>query len=239
MKPRKFTKKRKVYNRDIIFMHRWGVKALIAAVCFSCIYLLWLPDVTPLKSKNPVTTATIENRKSELKTNLSLRWTPLASISPHVPRAVIVAEDTGFYTHDGVDFAELWIALGDALSSFELPRGASTITQQLAKNLYLSESYNPLRKVKEILVAKRLERQLGKKRILELYLNIIEWGDGIFGIAAASAYYFGVAPAELTPEQSAFLAAIIPNPRTVYNPKLNPGRVARRKQLILRRMKIS
>ena len=119
----------------------------------------------------------------------------------------------------------------------EFARGASTITQQLAKNLYLSPSKNPLRKVRELLIARRLESELSKQRILELYLNVIEWGDGIYGAEAASQAYFGVPASRLGPAQAARLAAMIPNPRTVYNPKTNPRNVSRRQRVIQRYMR--
>lgn len=214
------------------------VRFCIGFIAVSVFYILYLPDVRSLKSASPKASALIEDRQNtgSVPQNFTLEWTPLSKISPSLQRAVIVAEDGNFYRHRGVDYAELMNALQDAWMNLSFPRGASTITQQLAKNLYLSESYNPLRKIKEILIAKRLERQLGKKRILELYLNVIEWGEGIFGITAASRHYFGIQPNALSESQSAFLAAIIPNPRTTFNPSQHPKRVERRKQLILRRM---
>ncbi len=238
MKPKPYKKKRLSRSQKKgLGRSRLIGSALVLLLC-AITYLLWLPDVSRFQSANPSTTEIINARKRMGMggKDYSITWTKLPKISPHLLRAVIVAEDGNFYSHRGVDIAELGAALQEAISEFEFPRGASTITQQLAKNLYLSESYNPLRKIKEVLIAKRLERQLGKKRILEIYLNIIEWGVGIFGISSASRHYFGITPNELSIEQSAFLAALIPNPLTRYNPTLNPGRVGRRKQLILRRM---
>ena len=118
----------------------------------------------------------------------------------------------------------------------EMPRGASTISQQLAKNLYLSPSRNPIRKLREALITWRLESNLTKNRILELYLNLIEWGEGIFGAEAAARYYFKKPASSLSAYESAYLAAIIPSPRKGFNPRIHPQRVERRAQLILRRM---
>lgn len=170
---------------------------------------------------------------------LDLKFVPFPSIPRDLRKAIIIAEDAQFTGHNGIDFSELWESIKDALLDFSLPRGASTITQQLAKNLYLSESYNPLRKVKEYLVARRLERNLSKRRIFELYANLIEWGPHIYGVHAASEYYFKKSPTELTRDNAAFLAAIIPSPLGAFNPKRNAARVDGRKRLLLRRMDIS
>jgi monofunctional biosynthetic peptidoglycan transglycosylase len=116
-------------------------------------------------------------------------------------------------------------------------RGASTVTQQLAKNLFLSPSKNPLRKAHEALITWEMEQMLGKRRILELYLNVIEWGDGVYGAEAASRHHFKTSAASLSSEQAAFLSAMIPNPRTTFNPNRNRRRVERRKRLILRLMR--
>ncbi len=128
-------------------------------------------------------------------------WTPYSAISPTLKRAVLVAEDIDFFSHHGFALAEMQNALEDALRDRELPRGASTITQQLAKNLWLSPSRNPLRKGKEALLTWQLERALSKRRILELYLNVVELGPGIYGVGAASQRYFGKAPADLDDER--------------------------------------
>jgi monofunctional biosynthetic peptidoglycan transglycosylase len=142
---------------------------------------------------------------------------------------IIIAEDSRFRTHWGIDVVELREAARAGLR-----RGASTITQQLAKNLYLSSSRNPLRKVKEAVTALRLETALSKDRILELYLNTAEWGPGLWGIDAASRAYFGVRPAALTEEQAAALAATLPFPRS-SNPNFRPSRMLARRDLILAR----
>jgi monofunctional biosynthetic peptidoglycan transglycosylase len=149
--------------------------------------------------------------------------------TPVLERMVIIAEDSRFRTHHGIDFIEI----GEALRTGGR-RGASTITQQLAKNLYLSPSRNPLRKLKEAVTALRLELALPKDRIMALYLNVAEWGPGVWGVAAASEAYFGVPPSRLTDAQAAALAATLPQPRT-SNPAYRPARMLARRVLILAR----
>jgi monofunctional biosynthetic peptidoglycan transglycosylase len=175
-----------------------------------------------------------------------LHPTALKDISPVLQRMVIIGEDSRFRTHHGIDVAEIadalgvdeahgvWSAAGAAWRHRDRLRGASTITQQLAKNLYLSGSRNPLRKVKEAATALRLELALSKDRILELYLNVAEWGPGIWGVEAASRAYFGVPASRLTEEQAADLAATLPHPRT-SNPTFRPERTLARRRLILAR----
>ncbi|PYO96348.1 MAG: monofunctional biosynthetic peptidoglycan transglycosylase [Gemmatimonadetes bacterium] len=172
--------------------------------------------------------------------------TALKDISPVLQRMVIIAEDSRFRSHIGIDPAEIADALGiDGAHGFRSAvgaawrhrdrlRGASTITQQLAKNLYLSSSRNPIRKVKEAVTALRLELALSKDRILELYLNVAEWGPGLWGIDAASHAYFGVPASRLSEEQAAELAATLPHPRT-SNPTFRPDRTLARRNLILAR----
>ena len=170
----------------------------------------------------------------------------LSEISPLLQRMVIIAEDSRFRYHIGIDPAEIadalgvdgahgfWSAVGAAWRHRDRLRGASTITQQLAKNLYLSSSRNPIRKVKEAVTALRLELALSKDRILELYLSVAEWGPGIWGVDAASRAYFGVPASHLTAEQAAELAATLPHPRS-SNPTFRPDRMLTRRNLILAR----
>ena len=179
-------------------------------------------------------------------TRPALRPSALKDISPALQRMVIIAEDSRFRSHVGIDPAEIADALGvDGAHGFwstvaaawrhrDRLRGASTITQQLAKNLYLSSSRNPIRKVKEAVTALRLELALSKDRILELYLSVAEWGPGIWGVDAASRAYFGVPASRLTEEQAAELAATLPHPRT-SNPTFRPDRMLARRNLILAR----
>jgi monofunctional biosynthetic peptidoglycan transglycosylase len=201
---------------------------------------LTLPDVRPLRTTNPTMTAFMQLREREALASGARprhvqRWASYSHISPDLKRAVLVAEDDAFWQHEGVDLEQLQESLELDLTRGRLLRGGSTITQQLAKNLYLSPSKNPLRKVRELIIARRLEAELKKARILELYLNVIEWGDGIYGADAASRAYFGTSAAGLGPEAAALLAGAIVNPR-LLNPGRPTARLIRRQQLILRRM---
>jgi monofunctional biosynthetic peptidoglycan transglycosylase len=158
-----------------------------------------------------------------------------ARVSPHLKRAVLVAEDDAFWQHEGVDLDQLQESIGIDWARGRFVRGGSTITQQLAKNLYLSPSKNPLRKLRELIIARRLEAELPKARILELYLNVIEWGDGVYGVESAARSYFHASAADLAPTESALLAAAIVNPR-LLNPARPTSRLIRRQRLILQRM---
>jgi monofunctional glycosyltransferase len=218
------------------------VVAALAAVGFACaayIYLT-LPDVRVLRTENPKTTAFIELRtrqaieKGEPPRRVQ-KWVNYQRISPSLIRAVIVTEDSAFWDHGGIDFQQMKESMEVNLERMEFARGASTITQQLAKNLYLSPSKNPIRKAREILIARRLEAELSKRRILELYLNLIEWGNGIYGAEAAARTYFGKSAADLGPQESALLAAAINNPR-LFDPSRPSARLRRRQEMILRRL---
>jgi monofunctional biosynthetic peptidoglycan transglycosylase len=195
-----------------------------------------MPDVAALKKNNPTVTALMEQRAAERnKAAPRLRsWTTYSAISPHLRNAVLVAEDGAFFQHSGYDLDELKESVKRNWREGRFARGASTITQQLAKNLYLSTSKNPLRKIRELLIARRMESVLGKQRIFEIYLNVIEWGDGIYGIGSASQHYFGKKPSNLAPEEAATLAAMIPSPRS-YSPSRGPtAYLKKRKGEILR-----
>jgi monofunctional biosynthetic peptidoglycan transglycosylase len=163
------------------------------------------------------------------------RWIAYRRVSPSLTRAVLVAEDAAFWSHDGVDYDELEKSIELDWARGQLMRGASTITQQLAKNLYLSPSRNPLRKFRELIIARRLEGELTKQRILEIYLNVIEWGDGLYGVEAAAQTYFHHSASTLTPSEAALLAGAIINPRLLTPQKPTP-RLLRRQQMILKRM---
>lgn len=204
------------------------------------LWVVWLPDVRPLKSRPPKTTAYIELRKRQAaakKKKLDLRWTwvPSTEISENLKRAVVTAEDDEFWRHDGVDWPAIRAAYERNRKAGRFAAGGSTITMQLARNLYLSPSKNPLRKAKEILIARRLEHELGKGRILELYLNVVEWGQGIFGCEAAARVYFDKSCAELTPDEGVALAVVLPNPRR-WNPSKRGVYVERNSKRIIDRM---
>jgi monofunctional glycosyltransferase len=223
--------------------------------------LATFPNVGKLREHNPDTTAIIEQRAAEARASGQQPrryqlWVPIERISPNLQRAVIAGEDTNFMTHHGFDYEAIQKAWDEAqresaeeakkegdndqsgwipqMPSFK--RGASTISQQLAKNLYLSTERSLLRKAREAAITYYLEKKLPKRRILELYLNVIEWGDGIYGAEAAARTYFNKSAANLTPQEAAYLSAMIPNPRTTFNPKVNPRRVLRRQRVILRGM---
>jgi monofunctional biosynthetic peptidoglycan transglycosylase len=246
-------------------MWRWIKRIVLVVLALMALLLVYeiitFPRVSKLRQENPDSTSLIEQRAEEAREKgqepkRAQTWVSLEQISPSLQRAVLAGEDKNFATHHGFDYKAIQQAWEEAqreaieeakkegdydpndwippLPSFK--RGASTITQQLAKNLYLSTEKSFLRKGREAAITYFLERELPKRRILELYLNIIEWGDGIYGAEAASQYYFRKPASQLTPREAAFLSAIIPNPRTVFNPKLNPRRVARRQRIIMRGM---
>ncbi len=181
-------------------------------------YEAWTwPQVGALATRPPRTTAFIErHRAAERAAGRDGRaqwvWVPYSAISLSVKRAVIVGEDINFFGHGGVDLGEVQDALERAVEQGRAPRGASTITQQLAKNLWLTPSRNPLRKLRELILTWQLERTLPKRRILELYLNVVEFGPGVYGVEAAARRYFGTAAADLGPMEAAQLAATLPNP---------------------------
>lgn len=219
------------------------VKAVLVLLGLLLFYeLLTLPwfSVPRLQSENPTETALMRQRRAEAKDSrtpltIHYRWVPLSRIPRHVVNAVVVAEDGTFWEHGGFDWYEFKESLKKNWEKKRVVRGASTITQQLAKNLYLSPSKNPIRKVKEWIITLLLERYLEKNRILELYLNVIEWGRGIFGIEAAAQAYFHRSASALTVEQAMRLAAVIPSPLK-HRPTDNSRWVAYRTNVVLQRM---
>jgi monofunctional biosynthetic peptidoglycan transglycosylase len=187
-------------------------------LAFAVYEYVTLPGAEPLVKENPKTTALIEKRAEEAreagrKPRRRQSWVGLPSISKHAVAAVLVSEDAGFYGHEGVETEQVRKALEEALEKGRLGRGASTITQQLAKNLWLSTDRSLLRKAKELVLAHRLEEALTKKRILTIYLNVAEWGQGVYGIEAGAREHFGVSASQLTVAQGAILAAMLPAPR--------------------------
>jgi monofunctional biosynthetic peptidoglycan transglycosylase len=235
----------------------------LAALGAGLFYWLSLPWPVLLRWREPASTAFMDRRLAEARAegetlDLRYEWVPLDDISRNLRRAVIVAEDGNFESHNGIDWSAVAEELnyaGDAdFSVFDVGdlkavggalayyvrnrdeiRGRSTITQQLAKNLYFSSDRSLFRKFDEFVVARRLERFLSKDRILELYLNVAEWGPGVFGAEAAAQHYFDTSAADLGRGQAAALAATLPHPLT-SNPNHRPGRMAWRRDLILARM---
>jgi monofunctional biosynthetic peptidoglycan transglycosylase len=243
---------RKIFR--MLFLVLLGI--VIGMVVYEAIFVV---RVWRLRNNNPSSTSLIDTRIQEAQARgqqprREQVWVPLDKISPYLQRAVLAGEDTNFLAHRGFDYEAIqkaWEqgqreAARDARAEGEnddwlpsLPefrRGGSTISQQLAKNLYLSSQRSFLRKAQEAVLTVMIERSLTKRRILEIYLNVIEWGDGIYGAEAASQRYFRKPASALTANEAAYLSAMIPNPRTVFNPQVNPRRVARRQRIILRGM---
>ncbi|HEV7397985.1 MAG TPA: transglycosylase domain-containing protein [Pyrinomonadaceae bacterium] len=233
-----------------------------AGIVLGCIayQAIMFVRVGRLRSANPTSTSLMLARVDEAQAKAQVAvhqqsWVPLERISPNLQRAVLAGEDTNFTSHHGFDYEAIQKAWEHAQQEAQkeakkegdddpgwfpdtsaFKRGGSTISQQLAKNLYLSSQRSFLRKAQEAVLTIFLERQLTKRRILEIYLNVIEWGDGVYGAEAAAQRYFHKPAAALSQNEAAFLSAMIPNPRTVFNPQVNPRRVARRQRIILRGM---
>ncbi|MFH1875170.1 MAG: monofunctional biosynthetic peptidoglycan transglycosylase [Pseudomonadota bacterium] len=200
--------KKKTITRKIFY-------ASLVCIGLSWIYILYsflsLPFTLDLKIKNPTRTAYMDYYNGDKP--VKMKWKSFNQISPNLRRAVILAEDSRFWKHHGFDWEAIKEAAEENWEAKSFVRGASTITQQLARNLYLSPAKNPFRKLKELFIAMKLERELSKQRILELYLNLVEWGDGIYGAEAAANHYFGISAAALDQWQAAYLSAMLPKPR--------------------------
>ena len=199
-------------------------------------YLIFTPDVSRLKKKKPQKTAFMQYRQDEFKKRgkkyrITQIWVPLSSVSPYLIKAVLIGEDDKFWSHEGFDYEAIKNAVEKDIKAGKFKFGGSTISQQLVKNLYLSPSKSPVRKLREAIITWRMEKVLSKRRILEIYLNIAEWGEGIFGIEAASRHYYGKSASELNPEESARLVAVLANPRK-YNPLSDSRYVVHRSELI-------
>jgi monofunctional glycosyltransferase len=219
------------------------IVALVGAAGALAVQVLTWPDVARLAVARPRTTAFIEEYRARERAAgrpdaVARVWVPYAEISPHLKRAVLVAEDINFFSHHGFELAELQNALEDALRDPPRLRGASTITQQLARNLWLSPSRTPWRKAKEAVLTWQLERSLSKRRILELYLNVAELGPGVYGVGAASRRYFGKPASEVGEGEAAALAAGLANPRA-WHPGADGPALRRRVAMIERRMALA
>ena len=226
------------------FISNQNRRVLFAAASVALILLVWLawtwitlPDVSALQTTNPETTAFIDRYREarrESGESYVVAWSPVpyTRVSPNLTRAVIASEDTEFFFHDGFSSHEKCEAVRKAIREREAPRGASTISQQLVKNLWLSPSRSLTRKLREATLTRRLEKSLSKERILELYLNVVEFGPGIYGAEAAAQHYFGKPAAQLTPREGAMLAAGLSRPRS-WNPSSGSENYARRVDRIL------
>lgn len=198
------------------------------------------PNISDLKEEKPIPTAFMEYRQEEWAEQnrdkeIQHRWVSMENISPNVIKAVLIGEDDKFWNHDGFDVKGMEQAIERSLKKGSVA-GGSTISQQLSKNLYLSPSKNPVRKIKEAIITWRIESTLSKRRILEIYLNVAEWGDGIFGIEAAARHYYGKSAKRLTAREASRLAAVLPNP-IKYNPTGSQKYVKNRARIIYKIMK--
>ncbi|MFQ5530084.1 MAG: monofunctional biosynthetic peptidoglycan transglycosylase [Gemmatimonadota bacterium] len=219
---------------------RWrllfGATLVVSLIAGAAIHLTW-PDVEALRATNPGSTAFIDSYLERSgRTAVDRTWVPASSISGHLKEAVVVAEDIEFFSHDGFSRYEMEQAVRKALQERERPRGASTITQQLAKNLWLSPSRSLLRKVREAALTKQLERHLSKARILELYLNVVEFGPGVYGAESAARRFFAKSAAELDQREAAMLAASLPRP-SQWHPGVASRNYARRVDALVDRMR--
>ena len=219
---------------------RWMLLGWLLTVVWLSVEYARLPEVGPLLKANPRATSLMAQRAEEAREEgqrprQRQSWVALSAVAPHAVAAVLVSEDARFYQHTGVDWVEVQNALGDAVAEGRLGRGASTLTQQLAKNLYLSTDRSLLRKAKELLLARRLEEALPKQRILALYVNVVEWGEGVYGIEAAAREHFGVPARSLSVAQGAMLAGMLPAPRT-WLPARKPPTLHKRAAAIVERL---
>ncbi|KIO50334.1 monofunctional biosynthetic peptidoglycan transglycosylase [Nitrosospira sp. NpAV] len=223
------------------FIKRCFWRAFLLLVGVVLAYQLWiLGHVVYWNSYNPSTSAFMRNQLDALRHKgvtpaLHTQWMPYERISPHLKRAIIAAEDGKFLEHEGFDFEAIQKAYEKNLKTGRWAAGGSTISQQLAKNLFLSSEKTPWRKLQEAVITLMLENVMSKRRILEIYLNVIEWGNGVFGAEAAIRYYYGISASSVTAEQAARLAAMIPNPR-FYDRNRNTPWLSRKTDIILSRM---
>ncbi|MFZ4619205.1 MAG: monofunctional biosynthetic peptidoglycan transglycosylase [Bacteroidota bacterium] len=227
----------------LIWMKANKLRSVIGGILILLfIQYLALPNnsLQSLRKNNPGRTAMMDQRVDEASSagkqfSIQQTWVPMSRISRNLVNAVIVSEDGMFYEHEGVDWYEVGESIEKNFEKGKAARGGSTISQQLSKNLYLSTSKDPVRKLKELVITLRMERMLSKRRILEIYLNVIEWGDGVFGAEAAARKFFGKSASQLSREEAAQMAAVIPSPRK-HQPNIMSRYVARRSSIILSRM---
>ncbi len=225
-------------------MKRFKTIAVFLLILFFADILRYVvyPDVGRLARENPQKTAFMQYRESEWwregqkDKKILQQWVPIGKVSQNLIKAVLIAEDDKFWHHEGFDYDAMEKAFEKNLAAGKFKMGGSTISQQLAKNLFLSPSKNPIRKVKEAILTWRLEKSLTKRRILELYVNVAEWGDGIFGIEEAARHYYGVSAANLSADQAAKLASVLPNP-IKYKPNGSSRYVRNRSRIIYAIMK--
>jgi monofunctional biosynthetic peptidoglycan transglycosylase len=222
-------------------LKRWLWRLFLLLTGLVVIYQSWiLVQITYWNHYNPSSSAFMRARLDLLREKdhgaaLRMQWVPYERISPNLKRAVIAAEDGKFLHHEGFDFEAIQRAYERNLEKGKLVAGGSTISQQLAKNLFLSGEKTPWRKLQEAVITFMLENVMSKRRILEIYLNVIEWGDGVFGAEAAMRHYYGTSASSITAEQAARLAAVIPNPRFYDRNRATPW-LTKKTAIILSRM---
>ncbi|MCE1242887.1 monofunctional biosynthetic peptidoglycan transglycosylase [Oryzomicrobium sp.] len=225
----------------MLFLLRWLRRGVVALVAVALLYQLWLFGwVLWWNWVNPDMTRFMEIRLAELrakdpKAQLKKQWVDYARISPNLKRAIIAAEDARFVDHEGFDWEGIQKALEKNQRRGKVVAGGSTISQQLAKNLFLSPDKTPWRKAEEALITLMIEAVWDKRRIFEVYLNVIEWGNGVFGAEAAARHYYGLSAAQLGSEQAARLAGMVPNPRFYDRNRGAPG-LGRKTAIIQARM---
>lgn len=223
------------------FLTCWFWRITLCLIFIILAYQGWIfSHVVYWNHYNPSSSAFMREQLAALQqkdeaTKIRTQWVPYEQISSHLKRAVIAAEDGKFTKHEGFDFDAIHSAHQKNVKMGRLVAGGSTITQQLAKNLFLSGEKTPWRKLQEAFIALMLEKVMSKRRILEIYLNVIEWGHGVFGAEAAARHYYGISAASVTAKQAARLAAMIPNPR-LYNEPRHATRLSRKSGIILGRM---
>ncbi len=244
MKKRKSSVKSKTDSKRRIkkkYITTFFIVFLLTVLTVILSFFYTLPDVSGLRSGIPKSTSLIDQRITENKKKgknfvVRKKWVDFNKIPLLLKRSAIVSEDIDFYHHHGIDYYELKESIKKNLSSGKKSRGGSTITQQLAKNLYLTTKKSYIRKIREMFIAKRLEKVLSKKRILELYLNVIEFGNGIFGVETASEFFFKKPVDHLSSAEIIRLISVLPKPLRV-TPLSNSKYLYWRANLILKRLK--
>lgn len=223
-------------------LFRWTGRAILFALILLAALQFWfLAHIWYWVDHDPADTAFMRarleiERRDDPRAKLAHRWVPYHRISSHLKRAVVAAEDDKFMDHRGFDWEAIRKAYEKNLREGEIVAGASTIPQQVAKNLFLSGHRGWWRKAQEAVITAMLETVMTKRRILEVYLNVAEWGDGVFGAEAAARYHYGVSAAQLTPGQAARLAVMLPSPRS-YSPGRDTLYLQQRSAVILGRMR--
>ena len=222
-------------------MLKWIGRGLLALIVLLALYQVWLfSHVWWWVDHNPSASAFMEEQLAKLQENnpeaeLRHKWVPYERISPNLKRALIASEDAKFLDHEGFDWEGIQTAWEKNLKKGRIVAGGSTISQQLAKNLFLSSRKTPWRKGEEAIITLMLEKMMSKRRIFEIYLNVIEWGNGVFGAEAAARYYYKTSAASLGALQAAKLAAMVPNPR-YFDKNRNDRKLLRKAAIIQRRM---